>query len=141
MGIPDFIESNQSTILERWKQAAQERLGLELDASQLLDHLPYFVADLIATLRSPSGQWQQMPGARGPGGQRMRLGIDIGTLTEEMSLVGEVVLELADERQVQFAAAEVQRLFRAMGRGAAASVRAYASLRDREMVEQAARHY
>ena len=58
-----------------------------------------------------------------------------------MTLVGEIVLELIDEVELTVPAREVRELFHTMGRGVAASVRAYAGLRDREIVDQATQHY
>jgi hypothetical protein len=58
-----------------------------------------------------------------------------------MTLVGETVLELIDEVERSIPTEQVRKLFHAIGRGVAASVRAYAALRDREIVEQAMQHY
>jgi signal transduction histidine kinase len=139
--LADFISLNKDTIIERWKVAVKDRLSLALEASELVNDLPFFLDDLVDALRSVAGKWPEMSGAEKHGRRRMRLGIDIGGLSEEMTLVGEIVLELIDEVELSVPAKEVRELFHAMGRGVAASVRAYAALRDREIVEQAMRHY
>lgn len=141
MLLADFIAVNKEKVIERWKAAARDRLGLTFEASELVNDLPLFLDDLVEALRSPAGEWPDMSGAEKHGRRRMRLGIDIGALSEEMMLVGEIVLELIDEAERAVPAKEVRDLFRAMGRGVAASVRAYAALRDREIVEQATQHY
>jgi signal transduction histidine kinase len=139
--LADFIQLNKHKIIERWKVTVKDRLGLMLEASELVNDLPLFLADLLEALRSAAGKWPEMSGAAKHGRRRMRLGIDIGGLSEEMTLVGEIVLELIDEVELAVPAREVRELFHAMGRGVAASVRAYAALRDREIVEQAMQHY
>jgi len=139
--LADFISANKEQVIERWKAAAKDRLGLKLETSELINDLPLFLDDLAEALRSAAGQWPEMSGARKHGRNRMRRGIDIGALSEEMTLVGESVLELIDEGEMSVPAEEVRKLFQVMGRGVATSVRAYAALRDREIVEQATQHY
>ncbi|HLW69928.1 MAG TPA: HAMP domain-containing sensor histidine kinase [Candidatus Binataceae bacterium] len=141
MPLADFISTNKELVIERWKAAATHRLGLALETSELVNHLPFFLDDLVEALRSPAGQWPDMSGARQHGRQRMRRGIDIGALSEEMTLIGEIVLELMSQVEIPVLTDEVGELFHVMGRGVAASVRAYAALRDREIVEQATQHY
>jgi signal transduction histidine kinase len=139
--IADFIQANKDTIIEHWKAVAKDKLSLTLDSSELVDDLPLFLDDLVEALRSATGERAEMSGAEKHGRRRMRSGINIGGLAEEMMLVGETVLELIDEVKQFIPTGEVRRLFHAIGRGMAASVRAYASLRDHEIVEQAMQHY
>jgi len=139
--IAEFIQGNKDTIIERWKAVATDKLNLTLGSSELVDDLPLFLDDLVEALRSATGEWADMSGAEKHGRSRMRLGINIGGLAEEMMLVGETVLELIDEVEQSVPTGEVRKLFHAIGRGMAASVRAYAALRDREIVEQATQHY
>ena len=141
MLLADFISANKEQVIEHWKAAAKDRLGLKLETSELVNDLPLFLDDLAEALSSTAGQWPEMSGARKHGRNRMRRGIDIGALSEEMTLVGEIVLELIDEGEMSVPAEEVRKLFQVMGRGVATSVRAYAALRDREIVEQATQHY
>jgi signal transduction histidine kinase len=139
--LADFIQANKEKIIERWKVTAKDRLGLALETSELVNDLPLFLDDLVEALRSAAGKWPDMSGAEQHGRRRMRRGIDIGALSEEMTLVGETILELIDQLALSVPANEVRELFHAMGRGVAASVRAYAGLRDHEIVEQAMEHY
>jgi signal transduction histidine kinase len=141
MMLADFIEVNRENIIEGWKTAAKDRLGLALQTSELVNDLPLFLDELVEALRSGAGKWPEMSGAEKHGRRRMRRGIDIGALSEEMTLVGETILELIDEVELSVPAWEVRELLHAMGRGVAASVRAYAGLRDHEIVEQAMQHY
>jgi signal transduction histidine kinase len=139
--LADFIRVNKDTIIERWKTVAKDRLGLTLESSELVDDLPLFLDELVEALRSATGESAEMSGAEEHGRSRMRSGINIGGLAEEMTLVGETVLDLIDEVKRSVPMEEARKLFQAIGRGVAASVRAYAALRDREIVEQATQHY
>jgi signal transduction histidine kinase len=139
--IVDFIQVNKDTIIGHWKTVAKNRLGLTLDSSELVDDLPLFLDDLVEALRYAPSEWAEMSGAEKHGRSRMRSGINIDGLAEEMMLVGEAVLELIDEVEQSIPTEEVRKLFHAIGRGMAASVKAYAALRDQEIVEQAMQHY
>jgi signal transduction histidine kinase len=112
-----------------------------VDSTELVDDLPLLLDDLVEALRSAIGERAEMSGAEKHGRSRMRSGINIGGLAEEMMLVGETVLELIDEVEQFIPTGEVRKLFHAIGRGMAASLRAYAALRDHEIVVQAMQHY
>ena len=140
-GLADFIAANTDLLIERWQAYARERLELELDHSALLDHLPHFVDDLIEALRSDKGTWPHVESAKGHGRQRLEVGVDVGSLTREMTLVGETIAEFAEERGEDFSSRDLLRMTSIIGEGAAASVSAYAALRDRQLAEQAAQHF
>lgn len=139
--LADFIEAHKQQLVLLWQEHARERLELELEESALLDHLPDFVSDLVEALRSDQGEWPHVESAKGHGRQRLKVGIDIGSLTREMTLVGETVAELADQHGEVFSHNDLLRLMSLIGLGAAASVSAYAEVRDEQLAEQAARHF
>lgn len=141
MRLAEFIEANKEQVIERWQQYAEERLDLELEESQLLDHLPHFVDDLIEALRSKAGKWPHIESAKDHGRQRMQVGVNIGSLTREMTLVGETVADLAEKTGEEFSGNDLLRMMSIIGQGAAASVSAYAALRDSELADQAAQHF
>lgn len=141
MHLADFIAANKDAVIERWQEYARYRLNLELDRSELLDHLPHFIDDLIEALRSEEGEWPHVESAKGHGRQRLDVGVDAGSLTREMTLVGETVAELAEEQGADFSNRDLLRMMSIIGRGAAASVSAYAALRDKQLGDQAAQHF
>jgi signal transduction histidine kinase len=141
MDLASYIEANKERLIEQWRLNVVERLAIRLEDSTLLNDLPVFIDELVEALRTEPAEWAAFEGAETHGRQRMRLGIDIGGLTEEMTLVGETVVELAYSDDEQFSADEIIFLMRAVGRGAATSVNAYAAMRDRELAEQAAQHF
>jgi hypothetical protein len=141
MDLAEFIASNKSRLMERWKQLAIERLALQLDASQLVNDLPDFIDDIVTTMRNPNGRWPAVESAACHGRHRMRFGIDIGALTEEMALITEVICELSDEDDQPLTREELRNLTRIVGRGTSASVNAYAAMRDVQLARQAGEHF
>lgn len=141
MRVDDFIETNKEQLIQRWQELAVERLALNLEESQLLNGLPQFIEDLIAALRDPSDHWPALESAQGHGRHRMQVGIDAGALTEEMALVTETILELAAQQGRQLSCQELQHLTRIVGRATAASVNAYAAMRDQDLARQAGLHF
>lgn len=139
--LADFIATRKSRIIGRWKERVVERLAVDLEHSELIDHLPDFLDDVVLALRDPEGSWPSTESARRHGQMRMRAGIDIGAMTEEMSLITEVASELAGEEGVSMERDDFRRLVRVVSRGTAASVTAYATMRDAEMAKQATEHF
>lgn len=141
MQLAQFIENNAERIIEAWERLVVQRLALDLDRSQLLDDLPSFVDDLVLALRDPAGHWPRLESARSHGEHRMRFGIDIGALIEEIAVVGEAVIAVAREDDRSPTGDEILCLNRVIGRGAASSATAYSAMRDRELTHQAGEHF
>lgn len=137
-----FLRNHKEEVVGRWAQMVVERLGLDSDtAPQLLNDLPDFIDELALCLRTAPDEWPATESARAHGEQRMEIGVDIGGLAEEFALVAEAILEVARERGNAVGASDAARLMRLVGRGAAASVREYARLWDRQLAEATARHF
>lgn len=141
MRLADFIAAHKDAVIERWQERAPERLQLKLDRSALINHLPHFIDDLVEALRSKAGNWPHIESAKGHGRQRLEVGVDAGSLTREMHLVGETIAELAKDNGEDLTVDDLLRMMSIIGRGAAASVSAYAALRDKQLADQAAQHF
>ncbi|HLT39346.1 MAG TPA: sensor histidine kinase [Enhygromyxa sp.] len=141
MRLADYIETNKDRLIERWKQLAIERLSLDLSESELVDDLPEFLDDLAFADRDPEQGWPELDSARRHGRHRMRLGVDLGSLSVEVALVAEVLLMLAHEDGQEVACDQARRLSRIIGQATAASVHEYVALRDKQLASQAAQHF
>lgn len=141
MATADFIEANKEIILHNWRAVVVARLAIDLELSELVNDLPVFLDDLIVALRSADGAWPSLAGAERHGSHRLRIGMDIGGLMEEMTLVGETIVALARDLERPIAPDDAVALYRVIGHGAAISARAYVALRDRELATQLAEHY
>lgn len=141
MQLADFVTANKDRIIERWKGMVQERLSLAVEDSHLIDHLPVFLDELAEAAREPFQRWPDLAGARDHGRHRMQMGVDPGGLTVEMALVGEALLALAEEDQVELSGADIRLISRIIGHGTAASINAYAAMRDKQLAAQATQHF
>jgi signal transduction histidine kinase len=137
--LADFIAANKARICDIWTEQVRSRYSPELSESQLLDHLPEFIDEVVEALRLES--WRRMETAERHGRERVAHGTDIRVLVGELALVGEVVGDLAAEQGRGLTAEESALLFRAMGRGISHSAGAYAKERDEELAEQVARNF
>jgi signal transduction histidine kinase len=141
MRLADFVLVNKERVIDRWKRLAVERLSLKLDNAQLVNDLPDFIEDVVRALETPASQWSFIENASSHGRQRMQSGIDMGGLTEEMSLVGEAIIDVCMQAGRAFSPDELRLLTRVVGRGAAASINAYVAERDRQLTDQAAQYF
>jgi signal transduction histidine kinase len=139
--LAEFIADNKQRVIERWKQIVKARLELALDESQLVDHIPEFIDDTVTALRDPEGRWPGPASASNHGRQRMRAGVDIGTLTEEVTLIVEAICDLREEDGRPVDQDRLRHLIRVVGRGNATSARTYAAMRDAELAQQAGEHF
>jgi signal transduction histidine kinase len=139
--LADYVEANKHRVIERWEALALERLSLVLERSELIDHLPEFLDDLVAAARDPLQHWPDLESARNHGRQRMRAGVDLGGLTMEMALVAEALLTLADDDGETLSCSDMRLLSRVIGQGTAASVNEYIAMRDQQLAKQAAQHF
>jgi signal transduction histidine kinase len=137
-----LISQRKDQIIGRWSEKVMDRLGLETtQRPQLINALPDFLDELAEHIDLPPDSWVHSEGAASHGRHRVEMGLDIGGLAEEFSMVTESILEEASEQRVAVSPDETAALARLVGRGTAESVRAYASLRDRQLAEEAARHF
>ncbi|MFO7565707.1 MAG: sensor histidine kinase [Enhygromyxa sp.] len=141
MHLAEYIETNKDRVIERWKSLVVERLALALEESELVNDLPGFLDDLAAAARDPSQSWPELDSAREHGRDRMRLGVDLGSLAVEIALVAEVLLMLTDQDGQAISPEQARRLTRVIGQATAASVHEYVALRDQQLAKQAAKHF
>jgi signal transduction histidine kinase len=141
MQLADFITANKERVIERWKCMVVERLSLATEDSHLVNHLPVFLDELAEAAREPFRRWPDLSGARDHGRHRMRMGVDPGGLTAEMAMVGEALLLVAEEVGHELSGADARLISRIIGHGTAASINAYAAMRDKQLAEQATRHF
>ncbi|MCX4241566.1 sensor histidine kinase [Paraliomyxa miuraensis] len=137
-----LIRQHKDSIIERWSWKTAKRLGLEPSQKpQIVNDLPEFLDEIVEQLDLPPEQWTDTRGAAAHGRHRVEMGFDIGGLAEELGMVGETIFELMAELRHSLSPREASVLARIIGRGTAESVRAYAQLRDRQLAEEASRHF
>jgi signal transduction histidine kinase len=140
--LADFVATRKSEIIARWADRVATALSLSTaDAPQLVDDVPAFLDDLVVNLREGGELGTHRASARAHGRQRKRIGLDIGALALEFSLVAETVLEIAVRHAFVPSLDDVVAMFRMVSQGTEQSVTEYAALRDHQLEEAAAHHY
>jgi signal transduction histidine kinase len=138
--ITDFIEANVGRITERWKLHVTGRLNRNLEDCELIDELPAFLSDMALALKNSTGGWQKFEGAEHHGRHRVRAGVDIAEVAEEIWILQATILELAEENRVEFSGAEMRQLIAMVGHSTAVSVRAYSEAQEQRRADEMARH-
>ena len=142
MSLSALILQHKASIIEHWARKVADRLGLEPSKRpQLINALPDFLDEVAACLDEPPESWSPGDGAASHGRHREEMGLDIGGLAEEFSMVAETILEVATAEGLPTTLQETATLTRLIGRGTAESVRAYARLRDQQLAQEASRHF
>lgn len=142
MSLSALITLHKGSIIDRWSRKVAERLGLApSQRPQLVNALPDFLDELAECLGRPPEAWAHGEGAAAHGRHRVEMGLDIGGLAEEFGMVAETVLEVAKAEGLITTLDEATALTRIIARGTAESVRAYARLRDRQLAQEASRHF
>jgi signal transduction histidine kinase len=137
-----LLKGESQELIQRWVQAIKATIVTEpLPRSELLDHVPAFVEELVAALFPDA---MPLPGggsyAEEHGSQRLRLGFDVGEVVREYGLLHACILQLADERGVSVSLAEHLVVARWLNTGIAQAVSQYALERNLEIQRQASEH-
>jgi signal transduction histidine kinase len=138
----ELLKGETHELIQRWAQAIKATIVTEpIPRSELLDHVPAFVDELVAALFPDA---MPLPGggsyAEEHGAQRLRLGFDVGEVVREYGLLHACILELADERGVPVSLAEHLVVARWLNAGIAQAVSQYALERNLEIQRQASEH-
>jgi signal transduction histidine kinase len=137
-----LLKTESEELIQRWAQAIKATIVTEpMPRSELLDHVPAFVDELVAALFPDA---IPLPGggsyAEDHGSQRLRLGFDVGEVVREYGLLQACILQLADERGVSIDLAEHLVVARWLNTGIAQAVSQYALERNLEIQRQASEH-
>lgn len=140
--LSEYLKANKPQIIEAWVHAVRERFGLEPATKPLLiNDLPEFLDELERSLGGRRDSLVSYDGAREHGRQRLELGVDIGQLVQEFSLVGETIVRLAGRDGLSLIPEEFVLLLRLIGKGSSQAVAEYVQLRDEQISDQAAEHF
>jgi len=132
--------------MQRWQVTVQGSIIPEsLPASELFDHLPVFLEQVIAALRADAaGDSQDVPEeiktATTHGEQRLRLGFSLDAVVREYGAMQDAILSIARDGGVEITARETQLVFDAIVNGIASAVSEYARQRDAELHRQHNEH-
>ncbi|MBC8070168.1 MAG: sensor histidine kinase [Deltaproteobacteria bacterium] len=147
MPMHEALAARRDLVVERWKTQVRGTLAPNAMASfELVDHIPEFVDEIIATLRSDAGAppdhtaSDDASTAAGHGTQRLRLGFSLDSVVREYGVLRDVIVAaVREDSQPTFR--ELQVLFDCIVSGIAVAVSSYTQQRDAELVRQANEHF
>jgi PAS domain S-box-containing protein len=96
--LADFLEAEQRPILERFSVRVQQLVAPRaLTRSQLVDHIPVLLREIVAAVREGSASTARIfmpsPAAQEHGKQRLRLGYGLDGVVREYGLLSDCILE------------------------------------------------
>lgn len=138
-----LLRERKKELLDRWSQQVDAALASEaLSRSELVDHIPVFIDELVGALYPDAVPLpgMQVVSAEEHGAQRLRLGFNVGEVVREYGILHLCILELAHEAGVAITFDEQQIIGRWLNAGIANAVSQYGLEREAEMQRQAAEH-
>jgi PAS domain S-box-containing protein len=146
LSLADLLDARRQEILERWLKRVEGRLTpAGLSRPELVDSLPDFLAEVVATLRrhSPGSSVKPSPEvkavARVHGKQRYRVGSDINAVVWEYGVLRDVLLELFEQSGQPLPVAEWHVISHAITTGIAEAVSHFTAEREKALRTSEAR--
>ncbi|HVU05407.1 MAG TPA: sensor histidine kinase [Polyangiaceae bacterium] len=144
----DALTTHRDEVIRRWKVMVQGRLApAETPTSELVDHLPSFVKEVIAALRADAGlpplapQPGESQAAADHGKQRLRLGFSLEAVVREYGFLHDAILLTGKDAGVEISFREFQVTFGSIVTGIGDAVAEYSRQRDAELQRQHNEHF
>ncbi|MBA3461769.1 MAG: sensor histidine kinase [Deltaproteobacteria bacterium] len=143
----EVLAERVDEVMARWLTAVQGTIAPEsLPAAELVDHLPMFLREVIATLRDAHGgaadaevpEESQMATVHGE--QRLRLGFSLDAVVREYGVLRDAIILTGRHAGVAITFREAQIVFDSTIGGIANAVSEYARQRDAELHRQHNEH-
>ena len=134
------LAARRQDIIDRWKAMVQGTLVSEsMSTVELVDHLPSFLNEVIAALRSDhlagvagTSEPDESQTAADHGGQRLRLGFSLDAVVREYGALRDAIVDSARAAGAQISFRELEIIFRSIVGGIAGAVSEYSRQRDAE---------
>jgi signal transduction histidine kinase len=142
MRLHELLSAKRDEVMQRWKDAVRGTLAPNaIPTIELLDHLPQFVDEVIATLGGSHSTVDQGTTAADHGTQRLRLGFSLDAVVREYGALRDALIATAIDAGLEPTLAELQRIFDCTITGIAHAVSEYTFQRDAELRRQANEHF
>ncbi len=132
----------------RWKDQVRGSLAPEaMPHTELLNHLPQFLDEIVAALREDAGlssvapHPEQSRTAAGHGEQRLQLGFSLDAVVREYGALRDAIVATGRDAAEELNFREMQIVFDCIITGIAYAVSEYARQRDAELLRQANEHF
>ncbi len=143
----EVLQGRRDEVMLRWRAMVQGTIAPEsMPAAELIDHLPAFLDEIIAVLRSDAGiegpitSVEDTATASDHGEQRLRLGFSLDSVVREYGALRDAIVETAREASAGVTFDELQSVFDATIIGIASAVSEYSRQRDAELQRQHNEH-
>lgn len=146
MSLQKLIKARRGELLKSWNDWVRAEVSAaQMDSGELVDSMPLFIDDLIASMEvtdepGAEGSGAGRSSARVHGGERLRLGFDVTAVVREYNLLRRAILGLAQAENQTPTVDEIQVLTDIIGNAQAEAVGEYQRQRDQEQARQAAQH-
>jgi signal transduction histidine kinase len=148
MPLHEVIAARRDEVMSRWRSQVEGTIAPgAMPLVELVDHLPQFLDEVIAALRTDDGATGAGPGPEGTrsaavhGESRLRLGFSLGAVVREYGVLRDAMIETGRAAGVQITFRELQVVNDATLTGIAQAVTEYALQRDAELLRQANEHF
>ncbi len=137
-----LLKAQRQALLDLWAQKVRASItGAALPRSELMDHMPAFVVEIIAALNPEAApQPTSSDHAEEHGAQRLRLGFDVGEVVREYGLLHECILDLSEPAGLTLTVHEQRIVAKWLNAGIADAIAQYSKQRDLELQRQASEH-
>jgi signal transduction histidine kinase len=148
MALHEVLSVLRDDVLARWKASVRGTLTPESTPHlELLDHLPQFLAEIVAALRddaglvSTGGTPEETNTAATHGKQRLRLGFSLDTVVREYGAMRNAIVASARDAGCEITFRELEVLSDCIVAGVAQAVTEYTLQRDAELLRHANEHF
>jgi signal transduction histidine kinase len=146
--LTDLLEQEKVAVLARWATKVEGVLTPEsTPPGQLIDSLPKFLEDVIATLAHADANGDEgartslASSARVHGAQRFHVGFSLDAVVREYDFLRECILDVMEERGISCGVGEFRALSHCLGQGVADAVAEYTRQRDEQLERATAEQF
>lgn len=142
----EILAARKDEVLARWKDMVRGTLLPEsIPTIELIDHLPQFLSEVIASLRDVDATREALSvepsrTAAGHGEQRLRLGFSLDSVVREYGALRDAIVATLREAGAQMSFLESQVVFDSIIGGIAHAVSEYSHQRNAELHRQHNEH-
>ena len=138
----DVLAGRQAEVMQRWLDEVRGTLHPEsMPRVELIDHLPDFLRNVLASLRNAEAIEEQVTAAEEHGGQRLALGFSLDSVVREYGAMRTAIMRVATDAGIVISTRDYQVVFDCVVNGIAGAVSEYSRQRDAEMQRQATEHF
>lgn len=137
-----LLRARRDEVISRWLAATRrENTAAPLQATELVDHIPVFVDELVVALYPEALPLPSLgETAVEHGAQRFGLGFNVREVIREYGILHRTILDLAEEARIAVKLEEHQLISRWLNTGIANAVTQYVAERDAELHRNASEH-